>query len=248
MSRARTYRTEAIVLIKHKFGEADNILRLLSPEHGRVGAIAKGVRKTKSKFGGRLEPFSHVDLMLHQGRNLHTVVQAESVESFDEIRTNYDKLTHGAAVLELLDKLATEGHGDERLFGLGLAALRALGAADGSYERILSAFEIKLMAIGGYRPHLDGCVICGVAAERVFFSSRAGGIMCEACSATDPASRPLGHRTVVYLRDLLGTRMGELGGISPDESAEAESAVVLREFIACHIQSRLKGRELLENR
>lgn len=242
---SHTYRTEAIVLGKHKFSEADNILTLLSPTGGRIGAIAKGIRKTKSKFGGRLEPFSHVDLMLHRGRNLHTVTQAESIEPFDAIRTDYDKLTYGCAALGLLDRVAMEEHGDERLFGLALASCRALAAATGGYRRILSAFEIKLMAIIGYRPHLDACVICGAAAARAYFSNRAGGVMCEACSLTDQSAEQADAKTLAYLRGILGARMSELDGVEADDGTEEALSELLRGFLAYHVQSRLKGREFV---
>lgn len=244
---ARTYRTEAIVLKKYKFGEADNVLSLLSPGGGRIGAIAKGVRKTKSKFGGRLEPFSHIDLMLHRGRgSLQTVTQAESIESFDALRTDYEKLSHGAAVLDLLDRVAMEEHADERLFGLTLATLHAIAAASGDYARILSAFEVKLMAIIGYRPHLDACVVCGAPAAEGYFSDRGGGILCSACAVTNGSCVSVSGSTLQRLRDLLGARMVEVEGLPPDKVSDEEVARILRGFVAYHVQSRLKGKEFLE--
>lgn len=243
----RTYRTEAIVLKKHKYGEADNVLSLLSPSGGRIGAIAKGVRKTKSKFGGRLEPFTHVDVMLHRGRgSLETITQAETIESFDRIRSDYDKLRHGAAALDLLDRVAMEDHADERLFGLILATLHAISGAGGHYARILSAFEVKLMAIIGYRPHLDACVICGEAAPQAYFSNRAGGVMCGGCAATDGSCAPLSDAALGRLTGLLGARMGEIDGLPSDEKSDDELSRLLRGFIAYHVQSRLKAREFLE--
>jgi len=244
---ARTYRTEAIVLKKHKYGEADNVLSLLSPSGGRIGAIAKGVRKTKSKFGGRLEPFSHVDLMLHRGRgSLQTVTQAESIEPFDAVRSDYEKLSHGAAVLDLLDRVAVEDHADERLFGLALATLRAIASAAEGYGRILSAFEVKLMAIIGYRPHLDACVICGGPAAAGYFSDRGGGVLCQACAATDGACAPVSDSALERLRTLLGARMAEVETLPPDEASDEEVARLLRGFVGYHVGSRLKGREFLE--
>lgn len=242
---SRLVRIKALVLKKHKYGEADNVLRLLSPTAGRVGAIAKGVRKTTSRFGARLEPFSHIDVMLHPGRNLATVTQVETIESFDEVRTDYDRLSHGAVVLDLLDRVATEDSGDERLFGLGLATLRALANDVVSQEWILAAFEAKLMAVIGYRPHLSGCVICGTAPGSAFFSARAGGVMCEGCALTDPASIPVEKATLDCLDRLLLARMAELGPIVADESCEEELGVMLRGFVACHVQARLKSQDFL---
>ncbi|RJQ51747.1 MAG: DNA repair protein RecO [Actinobacteria bacterium] len=243
---ARSYRTKAIVLKAHKYGEADNILSLLSPEGGRIGAIAKGIRKTKSRFGGRLQPFSHVDLMLHPGRGLHTVTGVESIEPFEEIRADYDRLTHGSAMLDLLDRVAMEGHADERMFGLAVASLRALAGAREGFERILAAFELKLMAIIGYRPYLDGCVLCGTEAEGGRgFSSRAGGVVCESCRPAEGMALPIRSGTVSYMRALLESKMGELDDIEADPACSRELEQVVRPFIAYHVQSRLKGREFL---
>lgn len=244
---SRTHRTEAIVLKKHKYGEADNVLSLLSPGGGRVGAIAKGVRKTTSKFGGRLEPFSHIDVMLHRGKgSLQTITQVETIESFDAVRSDYDKLRHGAAVLDLLDRVAMEDHADERLFSLTLATLRALVEANGGYGRVVSAFEVKLMSIIGYRPHLDCCVICGEQVQAAYFSNRAGGVMCAGCAATDQACVPVTPETLARLRGLLGVRMREVEGLRSAGSCDEELARLLRGFVAYHVQSRLKSREFLE--
>lgn len=242
----RTFRTGAIVLKKHKYGEADNVLSLLSADGARTGAIAKGVRRTKSKFGGRLEPFSHIDVMLHRGKgSLLTVTQAETVESFEDVRGDYDKLSHGSAVLDLLDRVCVEDHGDERVFGLTLATLRALATAGGGYRRTLSAFEVKLMSIIGYRPHAGCCVVCGCAVRDGYFSNRAGGVMCPGCAVTDETSMPIDAATQAYLTELLGARMVGLDEIEATPRCEEGLADLLRGFVAYHIQSRLKSREFL---
>ncbi len=243
----KSYRTEAIVLKSLKFGEADNILNLLSPEGGRIGAIAKGVRKTKSRIGGRLQPFSHVELMLHRGRTLDTVTQVESIEPYEAIRSDYDRLTHGAAMLDLLDRVAMEGYADERMFGLALASLDALAASGGGFDRLLSAFELKLMAIIGYRPYLEGCVICDTeAGSGLGFSGRAGGIVCQACAGTEAQTVPVRQSTITYMRELLGARMSELGKIEAEPGEQDELERLLKPFVAYHVQSRLRGREFLD--
>ena len=244
---APTYRTEAIVLKKHKYGEADNVLSLLTPAGGRVGAIAKGVRKTSSKFGGRLEPFGHIDVMLHRGRgSLQTVTQVETIDSFEAIRADYDRLTHGAAVLELLDRVAMEDHADERLFGLALATLRALSEAKGCHARIVAAFELKLMAVIGYRPHTDRCVVCGAEGAGAYFSNKAGGVMCAGCAATDPGCTQVGANTLAHLNSLLGARMAQVQNLEVSASCDDEIERLLRGFVTYHVQSRLKSREFLD--
>ncbi len=106
------YKTRGIVLKTHKLGEADRIITLLTNNYGKVGAVAKGVRKTKSKFGSRLEPFTHVDLVLYKGRNLDTITQAEIIDSFSGIRDNFERITHGSAMLDLVNKVSVEGERD----------------------------------------------------------------------------------------------------------------------------------------
>jgi DNA repair protein RecO (recombination protein O) len=158
----RLYRDRAVVLRQHKLGEADRIVTLLTRDHGLVRAVAKGVRRTRSKFGARLEPFAHIDVQLHPGRNLDIVTQVQAIDAFaTDIVSDYGRYTCACAVLETAERLA----GEERapmhaLHRLTVGALRAV--ADGSRPRelVLDAYLLRAMGIAGWAPALTECARC----------------------------------------------------------------------------------------
>jgi len=181
---ARTYKTEAIVLRSLRFSEADRILHLYTSERGRIGAIAKGVRKTKSRFGARLEPLSHVELMLHEGAGeLQTVTGVELLDSHRRTREDAYKLNVGLIGAEAMLRLFGEPEPSERAF---TALARFLEALDAQEEKVTQpqtdplvlSFQLKLLWVAGYLPHLTSCVECGATADLVAFSARAGGAVC----------------------------------------------------------------------
>ena len=190
------YRDEGVVLRVQKLGEADRIITLLTRRHGRVRAVAKGVRRTRSKFGATVEPFSHVDLQLYAGRSLDIVVQAESLTAYgDRLVADYGRYTAGTAVLETAERLtAEEREPSLRLFLLVVGALRALagGGPDALAPRdpsmVLDAFLLRAMSVAGYAPALDGCARCGAAGPHRAFSVPAGGTVCPACRPAAAAS------------------------------------------------------------
>jgi DNA repair protein RecO (recombination protein O) len=150
------YREQGVVLRTWKLGEADRIVVLLTQGEGKVRAVAKGVRKTKSRFGGRLEPFSHVDLSLYRGRELDIVTQAEVITPFRALREDYARVVAGTAMLEAVDLVAQEREAAIRLYLLLVRALRALDGGPRDPSVVLDAFLLKLMALEGYRPALAG--------------------------------------------------------------------------------------------
>jgi DNA repair protein RecO (recombination protein O) len=185
------YRDEAVVLRTQKLGEADRIVTLLTRRHGRVRAVAKGVRRTASRFGARVEPFSHVDLQLYEGRELDVVTQAETIEPFGErIATDYGRYTAGTAVLETAERLtAEEREPSLRLFLLVVGALRALAEGAHAPTLVLDAFILRAMSISGYEPSLEACARCDAPGPHRFFAVAAGGFVCA-------AHRPSGSATV----------------------------------------------------
>jgi DNA repair protein RecO (recombination protein O) len=181
----RTYKTEAIVLRSMRFSEADRILHLYTRDRGRVGAIAKGVRKTKSRFGARLEPLSHVEAMLHEGSGeLHTVTGVELIASHRAVREDRYRLGAGLIGAEAMLRLFGEPEANGRAF---IALSRFLDVLDevkppagGRPELDLLAlsFQLKLLWLSGYLPHVTACVECCATDELVGFSARAGGAVC----------------------------------------------------------------------
>jgi DNA repair protein RecO (recombination protein O) len=184
------YRDEGVVLRTQKLGEADRIVTVLTRRHGKVRAVAKGVRRTKSKFGARLEPFSHVDLQLYTGRNLDIVSQAESLRSYGSvIAADYPAYTAGTAVLETADRLMAEEEKEPnlRLFLLVIGALRALSERTHPAGLVLDAFLLRAMSVAGWEPALGDCARCGVEGPHRHFSVPAGGTVCPGCRPTGSA-------------------------------------------------------------
>jgi DNA repair protein RecO (recombination protein O) len=180
----RTYRTEAIVLRSMRFSEADRILHLYTAEKGRIGAIAKGVRKTKSRFGARLEPLSHVELMLHEGAGeLQTITGVELLRSHRATREDAYRLNVGLIGAEAMLRLFGEPEANERAFAalarfLDLLDEAAVLETRPAVDPLALSYQLKLLWLAGYLPHLTSCVECGAAGELVGFDARAGGAVC----------------------------------------------------------------------
>jgi DNA repair protein RecO (recombination protein O) len=183
------YRDEGVVLRTQKLGEADRIVTVLTRRYGKVRAVAKGVRRTKSKFGARLEPFSHVDLQLYTGRNLDIVSQAESIRSYGPpIVGDYAAYTAGTAVLETADRLtAEEKEPSLRLFLLVVGAMRSLAERTHPSPLVLDAFLLRAMSVAGWEPALGDCARCGEEGPHRHFSVPAGGTVCPTCRPTGSA-------------------------------------------------------------
>src|ERR671936_875393 len=190
----RSYKTEAVVLRSIRLGEADRVLHLYTADRGRVGAVAKGVRKTKSRWGGRLEPLSHVELLLHQGSGeLQTVTGVELVRPHQVARDDFYRLSVGLIGAEAMLRLFTEQERNERAFTALTRFLDLLDDAGHAAERpvldpLALSFQLKLLWLSGYLPHLTSCAECGAAdATLVGYSPRAGGAVCGACGAQTEA-------------------------------------------------------------
>jgi DNA repair protein RecO (recombination protein O) len=185
----RTYKTEAVVLRSIRFSEADRVLHLYTLDRGRVGAVAKGVRKTTSRFGARLEPLSHVELLLHQGSGeLQTVTGVDLVRPHGAARESSYRLSVGLIGAEAMLRLFTEQEANPRAF---TALTRFLDLLDGTppaaarpaLDPLGLSFQLKLLWLSGYLPHLTGCAECGATdATLVGYSPRAGGAVCGSCA------------------------------------------------------------------
>jgi DNA repair protein RecO (recombination protein O) len=183
----RTYKTQAVVLRSIRYGEADRILHLYTADHGRVGAIAKGIRKTTSRVGGRLEPLGHVELLLHSGRGeLHTVTGVELIRPHSAVRDDSYRLAVGLIGAEAMLRLFTEQEANERAFGALARYLDLLDSAPAGLRPELDplglSFQLKLLWLSGYLPHVGSCADCGSEGPLAGYSPRAGGTVCAACS------------------------------------------------------------------
>ena len=239
-----TYRDEAVVLRTHKLGEADRIITMLSRQRGKIRAVAKGVRRTTSKFGARLEPFSHVDLQFAVGRTLDVVTQVESLHAFGEPLTgDYPAYTAGQVMLETADRLVTEeGEPAVQQYQLLVGALRVLnpGTADGARPptMILDSYLLRALAVAGYAPSFADCARCGLVGPHQAFSPAAGGVVCERCR---PAG--LGPAGAGDARPARRPARGPLGRHPrrADERFAREASGITAAYVAWHLDRNLRS-------
>ncbi|NSC21649.1 DNA repair protein RecO [Streptomyces albus subsp. chlorinus] len=183
------FRDDGIVLRTQKLGEADRIITLLTRGHGRVRAVARGVRRTKSKFGARLEPFSHVDVQFFArgselvGRGLPLCTQTETIAPYGRgIVGDYDRYTAGTAMLETAERFTDhEGEPNVQQYLLLVGGLRTLASGEHSANLVLDAFLLRSLAMGGYAPSFADCAKCGLPGPNRFFSVASGGVVCGDC-------------------------------------------------------------------
>ncbi|UZJ23764.1 DNA repair protein RecO [Rhodococcus antarcticus] len=240
----RLYRDHAVVLRLHKLGEADRIVTLLTREHGLVRAVAKGVRRTRSKFGARLEPFAHVDVQLYPGRNLDIVTQVVTADAFGaDLVADYGRYTTACAVLETAERLAGEERSPvPRLHLLTVGALRALAAGQRDPQLVLDAFLLRAMTFAGYAPALAECARCGAPGPHRGFHVAGGGVVCVHC-------RPAGSTTpapevVPLLLALLEGRWSDTEDASAQVRAQASGLVAAH--LQWHLERSLRTLPLVE--
>jgi DNA repair protein RecO (recombination protein O) len=227
----RSYKTEAVVLRSFRFGEADRVLHIYTLDRGRVGAVAKGVRKTKSRFGARLEPLSHVELMLHQGSGeLQTVTGVQLVRSHHAAREQQYRLAVGLLGAEAMLRLFTEQEANPRAFGALTRFLDLLDELPPAESRpaldpLALSFQLKLLWLSGYLPHLTSCAECGSeSAELIGYSAKAGGAVCSDCGDDVLALSPSG---ITGIEGLLARPLAEAKDVGlADRSARDALAVI----------------------
>jgi len=238
------YRDEAVVLRTQKLGEADRIVTLLTRYQGKVRAVAKGVRRTTSRFGARLEPFSHVDLQLYEGRSLDTVTQAETLTPYGRrLGADYGRYTTGTAMLETADRLVfAEKEPAVQQFLLLVGGLRELVAAEHDAGMVLDAFVLRSLAVAGYAPSFDACARCGEAGPHRAFSVATGGALCAGCrvpGAATPAPETLGLLGALLTGDWAAA---DASGDRP----RRESSGLVAAFLQWHLERSLRSLPLVE--
>jgi DNA repair protein RecO (recombination protein O) len=234
------FRDTGVVLRTYKLGEADRIIVLLTESHGKVRAVAKGVRRTSSKFGARLEPLSHVDLLLWQGRSdLDIVNQVEVIDTFRAVREDLDRLPQGMALLEVTDQMAQERHPDERLYAMLVGALKALSQAGADPTLVAPSFFLKALVLEGAAPVLDACAACGEpdgVVELVAFDLVVGGALCRA----HRSGRPMSPAALDLARRILGGDLAAvLAGLPPPGADEV--AELATEAMEVHLDRRIRS-------
>jgi DNA repair protein RecO (recombination protein O) len=238
------YRDEAVVLRTHKLGEADRIITLLTRHHGRVRAVARGVRRTTSRWGSRLEPFTHVDLQLAEGRNLDTITQAETLTPFSgEIGLDYDRYTAGTVMLETADRLVSEERQPSlQQFLLLVGGLRAMASGERTPGQVLDSYLLRSLAVAGYAPSFEHCARCGLEGPHRWFSPASGGVLCATCRV--PGSASPARETLVVLGALLAGDWPVVEAAEPRHLKEASGVVAA--YLAWHLERGLRSFAYLE--
>jgi DNA repair protein RecO (recombination protein O) len=242
----RAYRTEAVVLRSIRLGEADRVLHLYTEAHGRIGAVAKGARKTMSRFGARLEPLSHVELVLHRGRGeLQTVTSAQLVRSHHDAREDYYRFSIGMIGAEAMLRLFSEEEANERAFTaltrfLDLLDITPHAADRPTLDPLGLAFQLKLLWLAGYLPHVTACAECGVQGEPlVGYSPRAGGALCTRCSRATEAIALAGDG-IAGIEALLARPLADAPGLGLSERARRDALRVITASYEYHGGFRLR--------
>lgn len=238
-----TYRDEAVVLRTHKLGEADRIITLLSRRNGKIRAVAKGVRRTSSKFGGRLEPFSHIDAQFATGRTLDVVTQAVTLHAYTEpLGGDYTAYTTGQVILETADRLVSEEREPSlQQFLLLVGALNALtaGTSDGPRPAtmIMDSYLLRAVAVAGWAPSLSDCAKCGAPGPHEAFNPQAGGMVCRRCRPPGSALPPpgvLAYLTALLTGDWTATR-------DIDDRSQRTASGLVSAFANWHLERGLRA-------
>jgi DNA repair protein RecO (recombination protein O) len=241
------YRDTGVVLRTYKLRESDRIVVFHTAENGKVRAVAKGVRKTKSKFGARLEPMSHVRLLLYRGRELDIVSQAEAVEPLSPMLSSLDRASQGLAAVEAVDQLSLEREPNPQLYRMLVGVLRTIAASppgETPSPLNVAAFYWKLLANDGVRPELDRCVRCGGTepeTQFVAFDLNEGGVLCRSCRS----GQAISPGAVAILREILGGQLVQ--ALARDESPVThEVSSLATRALEFHIERRLKAVAMFE--
>jgi DNA repair protein RecO (recombination protein O) len=236
------YRDTGVVLRTYKLRESDRIVVFHTAENGKVRAVAKGVRKTKSKFGARLEPMSHVSLLLYRGRELDIVSQAEAVEPLSPMLSSLDRASRGLAVIEAVDQLSLEREPNPQLYRMLVGVLRTIASTPSTLN--VAAFYWKLLANEGLRPELDRCVRCGEGepdTQFVAFDLNEGGVLCRSCRS----GQAISPGALTILREILGGQL--MQALARDESPIThEVSSMATRALEFHIERRLKAVAMFE--
>lgn len=238
----KLYRDEAIVLRTHKLGEADRIITLLTRENGVVRAVAKGVRKTSSRTGARLEPFSMVDVQLHRGRNLDVVTQVETMNPYGrQLAADYPLFTCGTVMVETAERLAGEDAATQQYLLL-VGALHALAHRRHPAQLVLDSYLLRALAIAGWAPSFHDCAVCGATGPHRAFHIDSGGAVCEEC-------RPAGSttpdaRTFALLGSLLSGDWPGAEATPPQVRTEASGLVAA--YLQWHLERQVRSLRLVE--
>ena len=246
MPRERTYRTEAIILRRHDFAEADRLLTLFSRERGKIRAIAKGARKPQTRKSGHVELFMRTRFLIAQGRNLDIITQAEMVEAYPALRDDLVRTTYASYAVELLDRFTPEDDPNVPLYDLLADALEHLARGD---DLLLAArfYELRLLNLTGYRPQLFNCLSCNEPIEEQdqAFSAELGGLLCPNCGHADKGAKPISAAAVKVLRFLQTRKWSAVHRLRLRRPLHAELEAIMHFYLTYLLERNLKSADFL---
>jgi DNA repair protein RecO (recombination protein O) len=247
MSAPRSYRTEAIVLRRTEYGEADRIITFYTPDYGKIKAIAKGVRKPKSKLAGIVELFTHSTLMISHGHGLDIVSQGEAIHSFVPLKSDLNRSACAFYLVELVSRFTAEHQENIAIFDLLLNTLVELCQTTDS-DILLRCFETNLLQHLGYRPNLHRCITCNMLLRPVanYFSASGGGIVCPACNGTEPVARPISVNAIKVLRLLQTSDYAAICRVHVGKPLASEVEQTLRSYIEYVLERRVRSASWLD--
>jgi DNA repair protein RecO (recombination protein O) len=246
MPRERTLRTEAIVLKRRNFGEADRLLTLYTREFGKMPAIAKGARKPQSRKTGHVELFMRSQFLLAEGRNLHIITQAEMVDAYQALREDLVRTTYASYAVELLDRFTVEEDVNQDIYRLLTQVLTWLGEA-ADIRLPTRTYELRLLGYTGFQPQLFQCVACDepIQEQDQFFSAELGGVLCPTCRAADRTAKPISAIAVKVLRYLQTRPWDTVKSLQLKRPLHTELETIMHYYLTHILERNLKSVDFL---
>ncbi len=246
MPRERTLRTEAIVVKRRNFGEADRLLTLYTREFGKLRAIAKGARKPQSRKTGHVELLMRSQFLLAEGRDLHIITQAEMVEAYPALRADLVKTTYASYIVELLDRFTVEEDSNQDIYHLLAEALSWLSETD-DVRLPTRIFELRLLGLTGFQPQLFQCVSCDtpIQEQDQFFSAELGGLLCPDCRQADRSAKPMTAVAVKVLRYLQTRSWDTVKSLQLKRPLHAELEAIMHFYLIFILERNLKSIDFL---
>lgn len=247
MPQPRNYQTEAIIIKKTKLGEADRILTLYTPRLGKIQAVARGIRRPKSKLAGHLELLTHSQITLARGHNLDVITGSQAIDAFLPLKTDLWLTSYGLYVIELVNQFTADHVEDEKLFRLLLHTLQSLCEAD-NRQLLLRYFEIHLLEASGYRPQLQECVVCHKPLEPVtnYFCANIGGILCPVCGTNQPFARLISVDALKVLRFIQNNDYNAVGRLKINGLLSHELENITRSYLKYLLEREVKSANWLD--
>lgn len=239
------YKVEAVVIRSMDYGEGNKIITLYTREFGKVGVVARGAKKVKSRISAMTQLFSHGEYTYYRTSQLGTLNHGELLSSHHALREDIQKTAYAAHIVELIDRMLAENEGSSYIFEQLIAALQAI-EDDKDLQIVTHLFELKMLTISGYAPVMEQCVSCGSELSSGVFSISIGGMMCTACRSQDPSAIRLSDKAYKLIRIMQQLDIRRLGKIEVSTETKAELKQVMRSFLDTHVSTFWKARKFLD--